>query len=139
MGFPGDTDGKEPAMQEDPDSIPGSGRSPGEGNGNPLEYSTLENPMDREAWQVQSMESQRVGHDWATNTLSYLRQKLIDMDTGRKSWLTKLWDSGQFFIFLADTVIFQKVEEVSRGTVALTQILVNQAEQADEGKWPEPR
>ena len=66
-------------------------------------------------------------------------QKLIDMDTGRKSWLMKLWDSGQFFVFLADTVIFQKVEEVSRGTVALTQILVNQVEQTDEGKWPEPR
>ena len=31
-------------------SIPGSGRSPGEGNGNPLQYSCLENPMDREAW-----------------------------------------------------------------------------------------
>ena len=31
-------------------SIPGSGRSPGEGNGNPLQYSRLENPMDREAW-----------------------------------------------------------------------------------------
>ena len=34
----------------DPGSIPGSGRSPGEGNGNPLQYSCLENPMDREAW-----------------------------------------------------------------------------------------
>ena len=33
-------------------SIPGSGRSPGEENGNPLQYSCLENPMDREAWQV---------------------------------------------------------------------------------------
>ena len=33
-------------------SIPGLGRSPGEGNGNPLQYSFLENPMDREAWQV---------------------------------------------------------------------------------------
>ena len=31
-------------------SIPGSGRPPGEGNGNPLQYSCLENPMDREAW-----------------------------------------------------------------------------------------
>ena len=31
-------------------SIPGSGRSPGEGNGNPFQYSCLENPMDREAW-----------------------------------------------------------------------------------------
>ena len=45
-----------PAMQEiacnagDPGSIPGWGRSPGEGNGNPLQYSCLENPMDRGAW-----------------------------------------------------------------------------------------
>ena len=34
----------------DPGSIPGSGRSPGEGNGNPLNYSGLENPMDGGAW-----------------------------------------------------------------------------------------
>ena len=34
----------------DPGSTPGSGRSPGEGNGNPLQYSCLENPMDGEAW-----------------------------------------------------------------------------------------
>ena len=34
----------------DAGSIPGSGRSPGEGHGNPLQYSCLENPMDREAW-----------------------------------------------------------------------------------------
>ena len=33
-------------------SIPGSGRYPGEGNGNPLEFSCLENPMDREAWRA---------------------------------------------------------------------------------------
>ena len=36
----------------DPGSVPGSGRSPGEGNGNPLQYSGLENPVDREAWQT---------------------------------------------------------------------------------------
>ena len=36
----------------DTDSIPGSGRSPGGGNGNPLQYSCLENPMDRRAWQA---------------------------------------------------------------------------------------
>ena len=36
----------------DPGLIPGLGRSPGGGNGNPLQYSCLENPMDREAWQV---------------------------------------------------------------------------------------
>ena len=44
-----------PAMQiggSNPDSIPGLGRSPGEGNGNPLQYSCLENSMDRGAWQA---------------------------------------------------------------------------------------
>ena len=57
-----------PAMWEAPGSIPGSGRSPGEGNGNPLQYSCLENPTDRGAWPaIQSMGSQRVGHDWATS------------------------------------------------------------------------
>ena len=39
-----------PANTGDAGSIPGSGRSPGEGNGNPLQYSYLENPMDRGAW-----------------------------------------------------------------------------------------
>ena len=41
-----------PANARDASSIPGSGRSPGEGNGNPLQYSCLENPMDRGAWQA---------------------------------------------------------------------------------------
>ena len=40
-----------PANSGDPGSVPGSGRSPGEGNGNPLQYSGLENSMDRGAWQ----------------------------------------------------------------------------------------
>ena len=41
-----------PANTGDPGSIPGLGRSPGEGNGNPLQYSCLENSMSREAWWV---------------------------------------------------------------------------------------
>ena len=41
-----------PAMYETPGLIPGSGRSPGEGNGNSLQYSCLKNPMDRGAWQA---------------------------------------------------------------------------------------
>ena len=45
--FPGGSDGKTSAYNEgDPGSIPGLGRSPGEGNGNPLQYSCLENPTD---------------------------------------------------------------------------------------------
>ena len=39
-----------PALSRDLGSIPRSGRSPGEGNGNPLQYSCLQNPMDRGAW-----------------------------------------------------------------------------------------
>ena len=53
MGFPGSSVVKSPpANAGDMSSIPGSGSSPGEGNGNPLQYSYLENPMDREAWQA---------------------------------------------------------------------------------------
>ena len=54
--FPGGSDGKAFVYHVgDPGSIPGSGRSPGEGNGNPLQYSCLENSMDREAWQATVM------------------------------------------------------------------------------------
>ena len=50
-GFPGGSEGKGSAWNAgDPGLIPGSGRSPGEGNGNPLQYSCLGNPMDRGAW-----------------------------------------------------------------------------------------
>ena len=52
LGFPGGSNGKESACNAgDPGSIPGSGRSPGEGNGNPFQYSCLESSMDRGAWQ----------------------------------------------------------------------------------------
>ena len=50
-GFPGGSYGKASACSGgDPGSIPGLGRSPGEGNGNPLQYSCLKNSMDRGAW-----------------------------------------------------------------------------------------
>ena len=55
MGFPGDSAMKNlPANAGDASSIPGSGRSPGEGNGNPLQYSCLGNLMDRGAQQAYS-------------------------------------------------------------------------------------
>ena len=52
-GFPGGASGEEPAVKADVRNmglIPGLGRSPGEGHGNPLQYSCLENPMDSGAW-----------------------------------------------------------------------------------------
>ena len=63
-GFPGGTVVKTPpANVGDVGSIPGPGRSPGGGNGNPLQYSRLGNPMDREAWWAAG---QGVAHDWVT-------------------------------------------------------------------------
>ena len=57
QGFPSDSDSKEsacnsgePCNVQDPGLIPGSGRSPGVGNVNPLQYSCLETPIDRGAW-----------------------------------------------------------------------------------------
>ena len=50
----------------DPGSIPGTGRSRGEGNGNPFQYSCLESPMDKRAWEVTVHGIARVGHDLAT-------------------------------------------------------------------------
>ena len=50
----------------DPGSIPGWGRSPGEGNGNPLQYYCLENPMDRGAWWATVHGAARVRHDLVT-------------------------------------------------------------------------
>ena len=53
LGYPGSSDGKESACcAGDLGSIPGLGRSPGEGNGNLLQYSCLENPTDRGAWRA---------------------------------------------------------------------------------------
>ena len=53
MGLPHSSVGKASACNAgDPDSIPELGRSPGEGNGNSLHYSCLENPMDKEAWRA---------------------------------------------------------------------------------------
>ena len=64
LGFPGISDSKESVCTARVlGSIPGLGRSPGEGHGNPLQYSCLENPMDRGAWRaIQSMGLQRVRH-----------------------------------------------------------------------------
>ena len=63
LGCPGDSDGKESACNTgDPSSLPGWVRSPGEGNGYALQYSCLENPMDRGAWGLQT-KGRRVKHD----------------------------------------------------------------------------
>ena len=62
--FPGGSEVKN--NTEDSGSIPGLGRTPEEGNVNQLQYACLENSMDREPSGLESMGSQRVGHDWVT-------------------------------------------------------------------------
>ena len=70
--FPSFLDGSDSKVYScnsgDPGLIPGSERSPAEGNGNPLQYSCLDNSMDRGAWQATLMGLQRVRHHWTTNT-----------------------------------------------------------------------
>ena len=63
-GFPDGSDSKESTHSAgDLGSVPGSGRVPGGGNGNPLQYFCLENPMDRAAWRATVHGVTRVGHD----------------------------------------------------------------------------
>ena len=67
LGFPrGSVVKTPPTNAGDLGSILGSGRSPGEGNDNPLQYSCLGNPMDREAWQATVHGVAKVGHDLVT-------------------------------------------------------------------------
>ena len=67
MGSPDGSDGKESSCNVgDLGSIPGPGRSTIEGNGYPLQYSCLEKPMDRGAWQATVHGITRVGHDLTT-------------------------------------------------------------------------
>ena len=67
MGFPGGTVVKNPSVNTGDSGeaglIPGSIRSPGEGNGNSIQYSCLGNPMDRGAWRATVHGSQRVRHN----------------------------------------------------------------------------
>ena len=64
LGFLGGSEGKESACNEgDPSSVPGLGKSAGEGNGNPLQYLAWKIPWTKESGGLQSMVSQRVGQD----------------------------------------------------------------------------
>ena len=72
LGFLGGSEVKNlPANSGDTDLIPGLGRYPGGGNGNPLQYSCLENSMDRGAWWATVHGSQRVGGDLADRPIEF--------------------------------------------------------------------
>ena len=67
-----------PAMQETQVQTPGLGRSPGEGNVNPLQHYYLENSMDGRVWWATVHGSQSVRHDWGTNTFTFVPGKMLD-------------------------------------------------------------
>ena len=73
QGFPGGSEGRVSACNVgDLDSIPRSGRSPGEGNGNPLQYPCLENPLDRGAWYSPPGHRESDTTEWLHFTYSFL-------------------------------------------------------------------
>ena len=83
-GFPCSSVGKESAYSAgDLGLIPGSGRSPGEGNGNPLRYACLENPMGRGAWWSTVHRVARLRHNLATKLPSTMEDMLFQNE-GRK-------------------------------------------------------
>ena len=83
MGFPGRSVVKNPpANAGDVGSIPGLGRSPGEGNGNPVQYSCLGNPMDRGGWQATAREDcKRVRHDFIVDLKCCVSFRCTQSDT----------------------------------------------------------
>ena len=90
LGYPGGSDGKESTYNVgDLGSIPGLRRCPGGGHGNPLQYSCMENTLDREAWWAMTHGIARVRHDWVTKHITHT--------------------SGKFKAYNAESVNFQEI------------------------------
>ena len=107
-------------------SIPGSGRSPGEGNGNPLQYSCLENPTDRGAWQATVHGVTRVGHNLVTELLPPGRRAPGWLGVLPGPWWTVVphgWRDGALTVranitswkFLFPTILFFTARKASLG------------------------
>ena len=137
MALPDGSAGKETACNagdtRDTGLILGSRRSPAEGNGNALQYSCLENPTDREAWQPTIQRSQGVGHNWATKrTIDYYIMQVFNIFHWLQihfHWesLTSSLLSWIFLPFFPPPPAFPSVREESypelrRMTKAMTQI-----------------
>ena len=109
-----------------PGFTPWSGRSPGEGNGYPLLYSCLENPMDREAWWLQSMGSP--SWTWlSTNTQGQVSPR---------TWTHGLWAFWLLQVRDASFAIIQETKIHPRmGIMQSTASLPNNTRQGNEIKW----
>ena len=127
-GFPGGSDGKESACNaRDPGSLPGSARSPGEGNGNPLQYSCLENPVDRRTWGaiVHGVSKTRLNNFHSQPQLNFASRRMQSVITRKlqirgKPW-PQAWTFFHFFekIFLSQGLIrcWKKENLVARGSI----------------------
>ena len=81
--------------------ISGSGRSSGEGHGNPLQYSCLENPKDRGAWQATVQGLQRARHDWKTEHWALLRMNAVTWSINFvHTWLSPQTDNELYLLHL---------------------------------------
>ena len=107
-GFPGGSVVKESFADVgaigDTSSIPGSGRSLGEGNDNPLQYSCLENPMDRGAWQAISMGLQESDTTEGLSMCTHICKTQILSEIMQKNWQLSQWGS-LVLLLLPDSVI----------------------------------
>ena len=106
-GFSCGSSGKEATCNEgDLGSSPGLGRSPGERNGNPLQYSCLEIPWTEEPGGLESMRSQRVRHNWATNILTFALLSLVyTIRFSSFSLLYSLYDFGSQGIRTSKSIV----------------------------------
>ena len=95
MGFPGGSEVKATAYNAgDLGSIPGSGRSPGEGTGNLLQYSCLENPMDGEAWWA-TVHGVAKSQTWLSDfTLEYILHKGRKVVSVVQPWVSRALNSA---------------------------------------------
>ena len=124
LGFPGGSDGKGSACNTgDPGSIPGLRKSPGEGNGNPLQYSCLKNSIDRGTWWLQSMESQGAGQDWATNTFTFFPWRLTFLWTVTRSCRQVTLIAGEYAGCVTTYLFLTSIWVISRCGVLQTVVL----------------
>ena len=99
VGFPGSTSGKEPACQcrrhKRQGSIPRSGSSPGGGHSNPLQYSRLENPLDRGAWWATVHGVAKSWHDWSDLSHTHAVRDTLKEFRSYRSFLSEYWVLGR--------------------------------------------
>ena len=118
-GFPGSSDSKESAYNAaQPGSIPGSGRSPGEGNVNPLQYSCLENPTDRGSWRatVCEVQSETTEATWHTQ-----------MHTVLSGWSNTWGYSTGLLLQLSGWILSLEAPEITTSPAMKVKMLVTQS------------